>query len=407
MERYDDRIREILSTADLEVITTRSVREQLKAETDDPEIDTKKKELDTRILAMLDELGPEETDDEENDVKEEVVAYQAKRVKTEPSSLVKVEPLPSRAPSGEPGSSSQGRGTTTANSTKGIDGSDDSEPDGADRLATKKRGVTMESTTARPRTKTKIKSDDFIDDSDDSEGGGMNRLATKKRRATSESTNGFTRALACSPELSHFLGGVAEISRPETVKRIWAYVREHELQDASDRRYIILDHALRPLFGRNRKRVQMFTMNKLLAGHLRKPEDIASGTATFEGPNSDSDEEATATPSQGRKASTKKPAASKRASDGGAPKPNGLMKPKRLSDKLAAVVGTSVLPRPHVVKALWVYIKSKGLQSPTDGRMIHCDAALQSLFGVKSVTAFKMNTYLSQHLSSLSDDEGS
>ena len=56
------------------------------------------------------------------------------------------------------------------------------------------------------------------------------------------------------------------LSRPQTVKRIWAYVKERDLQDPSDKRQIRCDDAMRAVFKQDK--VHMFTMNKLLAGHL-------------------------------------------------------------------------------------------------------------------------------------------
>lgn len=48
-------------------------------------------------------------------------------------------------------------------------------------------------------------------------------------------------------------GGLADawkqMPRPEAVKRIWAYVKEHGLQDPEDRRYILCDDNMRPVFG--------------------------------------------------------------------------------------------------------------------------------------------------------------
>ena len=39
------------------------------------------------------------------------------------------------------------------------------------------------------------------------------------------------------------------MSRPEVVKKIWAYVKLNNLQDPTDRRYIICDDSLKPVFG--------------------------------------------------------------------------------------------------------------------------------------------------------------
>ena len=44
------------------------------------------------------------------------------------------------------------------------------------------------------------------------------------------------------------------------------------------------------------------------------------------------------------------------------------MKPMKVSDELAAVVGKGPMPRSEVVKALWVYIKKHNLQDPKNKR---------------------------------------
>ena len=82
-------------------------------------------------------------------------------------------------------------------------------------------------------------------------------------------------------------------------------------------------------------------------------------------------------------------------------KPNAaLMKPLQPSSELAAVVGSSPLPRPEVVSKMWEYIKARQLQNPQNKREILADAKLQAIFGGKStVSMFEMNKHLAQHLS--------
>jgi chromatin remodeling complex protein RSC6 len=84
-----------------------------------------------------------------------------------------------------------------------------------------------------------------------------------------------------------------------------------------------------------------------------------------------------------------------------AKKPNpALMKPLQPSDELAAVVGSSPLPRTEVVSKVWDYIKSNNLQNPENKREILADAKLQAVFGGKSkVSMFEMNKHFAQHLS--------
>jgi chromatin remodeling complex protein RSC6 len=76
------------------------------------------------------------------------------------------------------------------------------------------------------------------------------------------------------------------------------------------------------------------------------------------------------------------------------------MKPLQPSSELAAVVGSSPLPRPEVVSKMWEYIKGHQLQNPQNKREILADDKLQAIFGGKSkVSMFEMNKHLAQHLS--------
>ena len=76
------------------------------------------------------------------------------------------------------------------------------------------------------------------------------------------------------------------------------------------------------------------------------------------------------------------------------------MKPLKVSDELALVVGKGPLPRTQVVKLLWVYIKKHKLQDPKNKRNIKADANLKEVFGGKGVVnMFEMTKLVSKHLS--------
>ena len=76
------------------------------------------------------------------------------------------------------------------------------------------------------------------------------------------------------------------------------------------------------------------------------------------------------------------------------------MKPMNVSSELAAVVGNGPMPRSEVVKKLWVYIKSKGLQDKVNKRNINADENLKKVFGGKAtVSMFEMTKLVSKHLS--------
>lgn len=77
-----------------------------------------------------------------------------------------------------------------------------------------------------------------------------------------------------------------------------------------------------------------------------------------------------------------------------------LGKPVKPDAQLAAVVGSAALPRPQVVKKLWDYIKSEGLQDSKNRRMINADEKLRPIFeGRRQVNMFEMTKLVSKHLS--------
>ena len=76
------------------------------------------------------------------------------------------------------------------------------------------------------------------------------------------------------------------------------------------------------------------------------------------------------------------------------------MKPVTPDAKLAAVVGSTPLPRTELTKKLWVYIKKNGLQDKKVRTQINADDALKAVFGGKSkVSMFEMTKLVSGHVS--------
>jgi upstream activation factor subunit UAF30 len=77
-----------------------------------------------------------------------------------------------------------------------------------------------------------------------------------------------------------------------------------------------------------------------------------------------------------------------------------FMKAMAPSTALAAVIGTSSMPRTEVTKKLWAYIKRNGLQDSKNRRMINADDRLRPVFGGKSqVSMFDMTKLVNRHLS--------
>ena len=61
--------------------------------------------------------------------------------------------------------------------------------------------------------------------------------------------------------------GKDPLPRTELTKKLWEYVRKHELQDPKDKRSIRADEKLLAVFD-GKKVVSMFEMTKLVNGHL-------------------------------------------------------------------------------------------------------------------------------------------
>ena len=79
---------------------------------------------------------------------------------------------------------------------------------------------------------------------------------------------------------------------------------------------------------------------------------------------------------------------------------SAFMKPLKISETLAAVVGKGPMPRSEVVKKLWAYIKRHGLQDAKKRRNINADEKLKVVFnGKKTVDMFEMTKLVSKHLS--------
>lgn len=64
------------------------------------------------------------------------------------------------------------------------------------------------------------------------------------------------------------------------------------------------------------------------------------------------------------------------------------------SAPLAEIVGCEKESRPQVVKKLWVYIKDKELQNPSNKREIIADDKFRAVFSVDKIDMFQMNKKL-------------
>ena len=92
-------------------------------------------------------------------------------------------------------------------------------------------------------------------------------MATTSKTTTARKPNAaFMKPLTPSPELAAVIGAQA-VPRTEVTKKIWDYIKQHNLQDPANKRNINADTKLRPIFGKDQ--VTMFELTKLVNAHLK------------------------------------------------------------------------------------------------------------------------------------------
>ncbi|MBL8157997.1 hypothetical protein JNK62_00475 [bacterium] len=72
--------------------------------------------------------------------------------------------------------------------------------------------------------------------------------------------------MSVSDELAEVVGK-GPMPRSEVVKKLWVYIKKHDLQDAKNKRNINADATLKKVFG-GKGTVSMFEMTKLVSKHL-------------------------------------------------------------------------------------------------------------------------------------------
>ncbi len=89
--------------------------------------------------------------------------------------------------------------------------------------------------------------------------------AAKKPAAKRAPNAAFAKPLTPSPVLAAVIGA-APAPRTEVTKKIWEYIKKHNLQDAANKRNINADDKLKPIF--KKPQVTMFELTKLVSEHL-------------------------------------------------------------------------------------------------------------------------------------------
>ena len=89
-----------------------------------------------------------------------------------------------------------------------------------------------------------------------------------KKTATKRKPNAaFMKEMTPSADLAAIVG-TKPLPRTEVVKKLWAYIKKNGLQDKKQKRIIIADDKLKPIFGA-KKSVDMFEMTRLVNKQLK------------------------------------------------------------------------------------------------------------------------------------------
>ena len=81
-----------------------------------------------------------------------------------------------------------------------------------------------------------------------------------------KANSAFMKPMNLSADLEAVVGK-GPMPRSEVVKKIWEYIKKHDLQNPENKRNIMADDKLRPIFGKSE--VTMFEMTKLVSAHLK------------------------------------------------------------------------------------------------------------------------------------------
>jgi chromatin remodeling complex protein RSC6 len=93
------------------------------------------------------------------------------------------------------------------------------------------------------------------------------KAAAKKPAAKRKPNAAFMKPMTPSALLAAVIGAMP-LPRTEVTKKIWAYIKKNNLQNAINKRLIDADEKLRAVFG-GKKQVSMFEMTKLVSNHLK------------------------------------------------------------------------------------------------------------------------------------------
>jgi chromatin remodeling complex protein RSC6 len=86
------------------------------------------------------------------------------------------------------------------------------------------------------------------------------------KKSTRKPNAAFLKPVTPNAKLAPIVGA-APLPRTELTKKLWAYIKKHDLQDKKNRRNINADAALKVVFG-GKAQVNMFELTKLVSKNV-------------------------------------------------------------------------------------------------------------------------------------------
>ena len=90
---------------------------------------------------------------------------------------------------------------------------------------------------------------------------------TAKTAAPRNAQGGLAKPVQPDATLAAIVGN-DPLTRAALTKKVWDYVKKNNLQDPNDKRSIVADAKLKPVFG-GKEKVSMFEMTKLVNQHVK------------------------------------------------------------------------------------------------------------------------------------------
>ncbi|MEE2742918.1 MAG: SWIB/MDM2 domain-containing protein [Bdellovibrionota bacterium] len=94
----------------------------------------------------------------------------------------------------------------------------------------------------------------------------VTKKKTAKKKSARKPNEAFMKPMTPSKELAAVVGEKA-LPRTQVIKKIWDYIKKHNLQNPKNKRNILADDKLKPVF-KGKSEVTMFELAGLIGKHL-------------------------------------------------------------------------------------------------------------------------------------------